>query len=152
MKGENGKQPLMAAAGHNRQRPAQVLQRKEKQMEKKEMILEREFISIYEMNEEKHIEYHGYSYARPEPYNGKEYAICDVRSCEAPLKDVLKEGIWDWITNEAPECMQYGDDCTEEEIKDIVLSYFDGKPGTQLDFDTITMDTPYGDYWDELSE
>lgn len=48
--------------------------------------------------------------------------------------------------------MQYGDDCTEEEIKDIVLNYFDGKPGTQLDFDTITMDTLYGDYRDELSE
>lgn len=40
----------MAAAGHNRRQPEQVLQRKEKQMEKKEMILEREFISIYEMN------------------------------------------------------------------------------------------------------
>ena len=108
--------------------------------------LERDFITIFEEDGEKHLKYRGYSYRR-ETADEKECAFCDVCFCTEKLKKVLEEGIRNWIGRAAPECKQYINEYTEEEVADIAAGYFGGEPGERIDPDTIDMDTPYGDYW-----
>ena len=52
-----------------------------------------------------------------------------------------------WISRVSPECKQYINDCTEEHAMNTIEKYFNGKPGERIDPDSITIDTPYGDYW-----
>ena len=109
--------------------------------------MERDFISIYLADRKKWLKYRGYSYARDIDEDENEYSFCDVCFCEAPLEDVLKEGVREWISRVSPECKQYINDCTEEHAMNTIEKYFNGKPGEQIDPDSITIDTPYGNYW-----
>lgn len=45
------------------------------------------------------------------------------------------------------EEIKYTKDLTEDEAKEILETYFDGKPGTRLRFGKLNQDTPCGCYW-----
>lgn len=113
-----------------------------------EKHLDCDYYSIEEVSGEKmvHIDGHYYCAGNSCTDNPSEiYRHVSVVWLFFPLADFLKmdkDTIWDM----ASSYTQYIDDLTEEQVKDEMQHYFNGKPGSVLPYSALTMDTPCGDY------
>lgn len=115
----------------------------------KEKYMERDFFTVYKEGGKKYLKYRGYSYCREidNEDDDKEFAFCDVCSCEAPLRDVIKEGVKNWIGRASSECSQYIEEYTRRDAEDCLLHYFNGKQGERTEIGSINIRIPCGDYW-----
>lgn len=109
---------------------------------------ELDFYSIY-LNEdgEKEIQIHGYT------YYGDHWIFSDIGWFTQRLEDFvndMKEDS-DYINNCYSEAKQYEEDLSSRRMVNLINSYFDGeKPDYYLQFSDITMETPCGNYANQV--
>lgn len=101
-------------------------------------------VDIRTENGEKTIHYCGYGY-RSEG-DVKPYRFLEYIGFEAPLKEVLKSGIYSYEDCNQEQYKQYITDCSEEECRRIYETYDNGKFRIVIDADDIDEKTPDGTY------
>jgi hypothetical protein len=113
---------------------------------------ELEFFSIDpDGNGGKEIHIGGYVYASDTDFGEGLWRNVEFSFCIVPLDEFIKNYAEDedgeYINNIEGEIKQYIGDHTDEEIVEIINSYFDGNPADYtLTYGEITEDTPCGNY------
>ena len=91
----------------------------------------------------------GYLYTEGKDYGEGVWRNVEFTFFIEPLEDFIRHYAEneDYVTNHAADLNQYIEDCTDEEVVEIINHYFDGHPADYcLHYSEITMDTPCGDY------
>lgn len=123
--------------------------------------MERDWFSIEEIDGEKVVHYHGWSYYHGENERGEEeYSFVDLTHCYIPLANLvgLDDEERSLVWGEAAELVQqYQGEFGIEESQEMVEGYYglvvfslgqtECYPGTYLSGRDLTMDTPLGSYW-----
>ena len=109
-----------------------------------------EFFSIESSaNGDKQIHIGGYLYKSDTDFGEGCWRSVEYCFCIVPLKEFIEDynNIEDYIDNIESEAKQYIGDCTDEEVIDIINTYFDGNPADyELHYGEITEETPCGNY------
>jgi hypothetical protein len=130
-----------------------------------------EFFSIYTRNGIKYIHLWGYTYETSnfdyqteDNPDGTYWANMEACGVEIPLAEFLKESKGydspaDYVNDLYEQAKQYQNDYDEDGIVEVINHYYrdivfsvderaknEGMPDAWLGYDTLTMDTPDGDY------
>ena len=108
---------------------------------------ERDYYVIEERGGRKLIRYVGFFYAT-DAVADDFWRHLDVRHAGTPIEEAIDD-VFTWVADTCSEDCRYIADLTEEEAEAWASEYFDGEPGECLGLESLTIDTPCGNYWSE---